>query len=66
MGLEYHAQIFNVANTMNYSFTPNNTTLSTIFNSYSATTGGPTTTFLDYSQSNAGNRTMRMQLKFIF
>lgn len=64
--LEYRAEIFNIANTMNYSITPINTTLSTIFNSYSATTGGPTTTFLDYSQSNAGNRTMRMQLKFIF
>ncbi len=64
--LEYRAEIFNVANTMNYSFTPQNTVLSTIFNSYSATAGGPTTKFLDYSQSSAGNRTMRMQLKFIF
>jgi hypothetical protein len=66
MNVEYRAEIFNLANTMNYSFTPGGTVLSTIFNSKDKTTGMPSAPFLDYSQTNAGNRTMRMQLKFSF
>jgi Carboxypeptidase regulatory-like domain/TonB-dependent Receptor Plug Domain len=66
MALEYRAEIFNVANTMNYSFTPLNTNLQTMFNSKDKVTGMPSATFLDYSQSSAGNRSMRMQLKFMF
>ena len=64
--LEYRAEIFNIANTMNYSFTPSNYVISDVFNSKDPVTGQPSLKFLDYSQSSAGNRSMRMQLKFIF
>jgi outer membrane receptor protein involved in Fe transport len=64
--LEYRAEIFNVANTFNYDFTPQNTTIQGIFDSVK--NGVPTATFLDFSQTSPTGyyRNMRMQLKFIF
>ncbi len=64
--LEYRLEMFDVANSQNYTFTPLNNNLATMFTSKDKVTGMPSATFLDYSQSATSNRTMRMGLKFIF
>jgi hypothetical protein len=63
---ECRAEIFNLFNHRNYNFVPLNTSLSTIVNSRAAGTGIPSATFLDYSQTDSGNRTMRLGAKIIF
>jgi hypothetical protein len=67
LNLEYRAEIFNVANQRNYNFVPLNTSLSAIAGSRDSKNGYiPSLNFLDYSQTDSGNRSMRMGLKVIF
>lgn len=58
---EYRAEVFNILNLENTNFVPTGVSIGS-----GAQAIGTSVPFLDYSQSNAGNRSMRMGVKVIF